>query len=277
MNLVRFFRNILLCSVGILTATEPATLSLFVHGLGANKHQAHDYSCVHEYGFLTDPFSFDFADASLWNHRQSVLAQDRDIQQLEEFLTEYSAFPVVVMGLSRGAATIINYCGSHSPANIKALILESPFDHIRSIVKTILQPAFLHVIPGSITVGMKLATWLYPNYKQDGIHPIDVVDKIPQDMPVMIICSKKDLLIDATSSIRLYKKLLESGHTNVYLLVTAYGQHSNIIWSKSGPEYRKLIGAFLRKYDTATASEVDEELLARYKPSLEDIKKQYNV
>ena len=106
--------------------------------LGINENQFH---------------AFNFVDAGsrITNVRQCGLAQEKDIKQLQEQIDAQKNKNLILLGLSRGASTAITTVGTHKPKNVKALIVESPFDDIKSIVANIV--SYARWIPGVTTVG----------------------------------------------------------------------------------------------------------------------------
>lgn len=223
-------------------AKNPHTI--FSHGLGGNKSQGGQYHIRYNgAGFIEGPLVlFNFADHN--NIHLSSLGQEADYQTLHGVYKNKA--PVILAGVSRGAATTINELGINKPTNVLAAVVESPFDHVQSISDNIIGLAGW--IPGVSWLAHKLVPQIYTGYNPNGIQPIDTIDKISKDIPLLIVCSKKDMLIPYASSINLYKKLIASGHTKAYLFVTDEGEHANILWGTDGGRYRNVVHAFYKKY-----------------------------
>lgn len=240
-------------------------LTIFSHGLGANAlHYVPYKSLFPDWTF----YGFNFNDAQgLHPISNACLAQDADINCLENEVRKFPDHDKLLMGVSRGASTIFNYAGScEMPPTIKGLIVESPFDQTQSVIKQVL--GRWSWIPGLTNCfDYFIAQRFYKNYQPTGIQPIYVAPTIPLHMPILIICSLQDTLIPAASSIKLYKELLATGHTHCYLLVTEHGSHANIIGSESRATYITAVNAFYRKYVTHTSTHEDEACLARLKPN----------
>lgn len=250
-------------------------LTIFSHGLGANALHYIPYKSVFPEWLF---YGFNFNDAQgLHPISNSCLAQDADINRLEQEVNKFPNHNKLLMGVSRGAATIFNYGGScEMPSTVKGLIMESPFDHTRSVINQVLGNWFW--IPGVTNMfDYFIARQVYKNYQPSGIQPIYAAHTIPLHLPILIICSKQDTLIPAASSIRLYKELLTTNHTHCYLLVTAHGSHANIIGSESRDLYINVVNAFYRNYVTNTATQEEEIYLAQFKPGLLTLDLLYNV
>lgn len=213
---------------------------MFSHGVGGNAYQAGYY--IH-HGILpesTIAFHFDDWHDDAYDRTKTALGQKPDIDVLNYHFTKVfdNQEPVVLFGVSRGAATVINFVGSHKPAQVKALILESPFAHVDDVINNMTAAA--QVLPTNLI--MKA---VFPAYNPKGEQPIKLINQIPQDIPIAFICSKEDALVPYTSTERLYKALIAAGRRNVYLLVLPKGKHANLL---DDPRYKKFVDDFLKIY-----------------------------
>ena len=71
---------------------------------------------------------------------QSSLAQENEIERLAQTFDQVivkKEKKSVLIGVSRGASTIINFMGLYNPEHVQAIILESPFDCVDSIARSI--------------------------------------------------------------------------------------------------------------------------------------------
>lgn len=266
-------------------------LYLFAHGLGATgKGQGNIYAqeyCNHSYPqadtwILGTPLAvFDFPDAKNDNveyHQNKVnLGQETDIQAFKQAYSKVcDALPdhgVVACGVSRGAVTILN-CAAQLD-NLRAIIVESPFDTLKSVVKNLLRNYKVHWVPFSTAIGMKIALNKFPLIDYKGAFPIDHVDKLPKDLPIMLVHSRRDWVVQVNCSRRLYIKLLESNHTNVYYLELASGNHARLLCGPEGQLYHNIVHAFYKKHglphDESSAKEGMPHL-KHFQPTIDDIK-----
>ena len=120
---------------------KPQTVYLYSHGIASTYKQAFSYA---EAGVIYKPFiSFNYPDAlegyRRMNNRETSMAQDNEILRLKmayEKTLDYveKQCDIVLFGLSRGASAAINLMCMHNIPHIKALVLESPFDSVGTIV-----------------------------------------------------------------------------------------------------------------------------------------------
>ncbi len=179
---------------------------------------------------------------------------------------------IILAGHSMGAATIINYVGICQPARIRALILEAPFDSLENLLTH--KFGFLNTI-GIGSFGRRIA---FPAY-QSGLNlfkPINAIKLIRQDIPIILIHSKKDSLISVLCSRNLYCTLKEAGHTKVHLYELEDAGHNDAVFSKDAHNYQKVVHAFYQAYhlphDTILA-EAGRALLDTTQPSIEEVQK----
>ena len=255
--------------ISIFLPIRAQTIYLFSHGLADTHKQAFAYAKTYKnngeihhnnhYFFYRPFFSFNYPDVTDGFHRvncnETSMAQDNEIARLKSAYEKtiqtmrdrgVTHYEMVLFGLSRGASSIINFVGLYNPQHIKALVLESPFDSVATIIDSMMQKFKLDWLPHSY--GEYLMESIFRRYKRDGICPINLVDKINKDMPILIICSKQDQLVPWHSSVSLYRKLCESGYKHVYIYIANHGEHANIISDKDGQTYQDVVHAFYRTY-----------------------------
>ncbi len=232
--------------------------SIFVHGLGGDYSQACWYAehntvlYQNQSAKLQDNFSWHILQAPVytfdfphvhnkpWKNYVS-LGQELEIASLKKTCDAIHG-PKILMGLSMGASTILNYTSLHYTPDIKALVVESPFDTLESIVRS------------KAGIFSRFGTWLietkvYPHYKPEGINPSRAINNLPKDLPILFIHSKADQLIPASCSWRLYKTLRSRGHKHVYLLELSSGKHANYMAGNDAQRYQETAHAFYEKYN----------------------------
>jgi len=200
--------------------------------------------------FMIGPMkSFNYSD--YLNPFSTYLAQENDVKRLHQACAPYKK--VILVGVSRGASTIINYLGNYKPTNIIAAVIESPFDHFDNILEHVMAT---HIIYKRIInnnnkqkVKRRLLRVFCRNYKYNGLHPIDAAPNISKDIPLLIISSDQDKLIPAWSTKNIYDALTQAGHKKSYLLACKNGSHGLISWGKDGALMRNVIHAFYKHHD----------------------------
>lgn len=231
---------------------------IFCHGLGANKAQIayyHKSGYSKEFDFITDDFvTFDFEDVKS-GVENSNLGQEGDINSLSKevdiILKENPEEQIVLFGLSRGATTILNYAGSLPKKvqnNIKALVVEAPFDDLRTIIHNKISQFYLNWIPLIDSIAFSLTNNVaFRKYNDKGLKPINSVLSIPTNIPILFVHSKEDYLIPATCSKNLYNILKNRGHKDIYYLQLPNGSHANYQF-KCHNLYAGMVHAFYKKY-----------------------------
>lgn len=217
-------------------------LYLFAHGLANTQAQASNYENVLFESAKNNIVSFNFPDATkqFWrvNITEANLGQKPDLDKLSEYyykkLEHNPQTHFIGIGVSRGAATWLNFMGIDGHDNIKALILESPFDSIANTVDPIIHA----IIP-----------LIFQKYNIYGIQPKDSITQIPKNLPILIVAIKDDHLVPYTSTLNAYRMLKESGHKNVHILAFESGKHGKFVKDPHIRDvYRNVAHAFYKKY-----------------------------
>jgi len=242
---------------------------LFSHGIADTYKQAYKYVKTYKIGkntfhntqyLITRPFlTFNYPDAHEGflriNRNETSFAQDNEIARLKlrfEKTMRYAQEKepgdneIIIFGLSRGASAALNLVALYNLPAVKALVLESPFDSVATIIDN--KRKQLHLEWLSHDTGEYIMENIFRRYDRNGVRPIDLVSKIRKDLPILIICSKKDQLVPCHSSVKLYQKLKESGHNAVHLFITDHGKHSKILEAQDGDTYQAVVHAFYKKY-----------------------------
>jgi len=231
---------------------------VFAHGSGGHKGNVHYY---HRHTIVRDPFfSFSFPDArdGIFNFKESNLAQANDIAALKEAVDTLNqeiyhtlGFEphIVLTGVSRGASSVITYMGTHNPTNVRALVIESPFDTIDSIIIGLLSKIGLGKSEGLRKLGHKLVKKYHALYDKDAPTPLAMVQHIRnKELPILIVCSKKDELIPWTSSYRLYEEFINQGFTNAHIFISSRGRHVKLLEDRYAHLYKEAVDIFYKKY-----------------------------
>lgn len=213
-------------------------------------------------------------------HRANI-GQKEDIATLRRFLQEHAEkFPgtkIVMFGDSRGAATTFNLLALDHPA-IACAVLEGIFDNIPHLIKHCWHWKSKY---GYIEEAMHgLLKRCTSCYAPEGPFPIDYVEKIPTHMPLLLVTSLCDEIVPHQSTLRLYNKLVTTGHTNVHLLVLQHSSHKGYMIGEDRTAYETCVHAFYQKYGV----EYDEkkavlgrEIFATTQPSVAEVKARYGL
>lgn len=246
---------------------DNATVYIHCHGLGGNQNQAFHYcknnphKNENEWIINYPLVIFDFPDVRHngqnyeegYNKKKVTLAQNSDLDCLvsayEQAIKKFPNCCVVGHGVSRGGAVWLN-CDLDKFKNLRALIIESPFDDPISVLKNM-----VWFVPGADyltkNLGVKFLKMLFPSWDEYGMKPIDIVDQIPTTISLLFVHSKQDSLIHHDSSQKLCQKLADSGHEVYCLILPSGGEHATVIYGKEGHIYNNVAQAFYKKCNLA--------------------------
>lgn len=209
---------------------------LFSHGYGSNKEQIGWYAPgnVLKWSILQKPYySFDFPEVGPYGtiiQSKVALAQTADIESLSnaciKVKEQNNLDLLVLVGVSRGAATSINYLCIKGAQLIKAAVLECPFARYSSI-EHLFSPAAKIINP---------------------LDPYTLITSSALTIPILLVHSQKDTLIPIKDSRELYAALKKSGNKDVYLLELTQGAHANCQSGSEGRKYEACVHAFYKKY-----------------------------
>ncbi len=257
------------CSVRAKDANETVGF-LFAHSIGQNKRQIEHYKKNNGSNWHIlpeDSKSFNFPEVvssdiynPIFDPSKTNFAQLDDINALKEAYDEYNVDKVVLVGSQRGAATAINFA-ANEPERLAALILESPFDSIEN--------AFYDYW-GWLSFYKNYKNKInHPAYNGSAIKPINIVDNINQDIPILFVHSKVDSEFPVQCSQRLYAKLKNKNHKHIYFLELKTGKHMEYHLSKDASRYQYVVHAFLAKYNLPHNKELakkGKDLLSECRP-----------
>ena len=275
----------LLLLLSTITTAQAQVWYLFSHGIADTYKQAYKYAKTYKIGkntfhntqyLINRPFlTFNYPDAHEGflriNRNETSFAQDNEIARLKLRFEKTMQLAqekepgnneIVIFGLSRGASAPLNFMALYNPLQVKALVLESPFDSVATIIDNKRKQLRLKCLKWlshdmgeyimekwlSHDTGEYIMETIFRRYDRNGMRPIDLVSNIRKDLPILIICSKEDPLVPCHSSVKLYQKLKESGHKAAHLFIADHGKHSKILEAQDGNTYQAVVHAFYEKY-----------------------------
>ncbi|BDC35061.1 hypothetical protein Noda2021_10190 [Candidatus Dependentiae bacterium Noda2021] len=249
-------------AMGTTITTAPHDVAyLFAHGLRSNQTQYRLYTRLEKPPFDTfyktnEPYiiqepvvSFNFPDScEYYQATRTSFAQDDEIDALAHAYLDalHVGKKIVLFGLSRGAAAIVNFAGRFHPDAACALVLESPPDCMKNLIATHVKRLHLRYIPHFLIE--TVPSLMFGKYDKAGLAPIDMIDKINKDMPIILICSLEDSAVFPENTIHLYLKLLEAQFTCAHLLLLNKGGHAQLLWGPQGFTYQIVVHAFYKHY-----------------------------
>jgi hypothetical protein len=222
----------------------------------AKSYKKNDVFYTNERYLIHTPYvSFNYPDATnkfyKVNWSETSFGQENEIDRLrlvyQRTINKYQDCDIVLFGLSRGASNVAIFAGLHQYDNIKALVLESPYNTMTDVIENVMHQKCLGWL--DVSYGETMAEFIFKKYKRNGWSPKNCCENIPKDIPILIICSKEDQLVPCSSSINLYKNLISSGHEHTYILITDYGKHAHILHGPDSEKYHTTVNAFYKKYN----------------------------
>ncbi len=215
------------------------------------------------------------------NFAAANIGQKHDIKTLrkcyKKHVKQHPATDVVLYGDSRGAATIFNFIALHKPTKVKAAVLEGIFDTVPHCIKHFLYDDKTPEAEERLHQILSLVMW---RYRKNGTNPRKCAELISDNIPLLFVTSLKDGLVPAQSTISLYKRLKERGHTKIHLLVLKKSYHPGYMIDDPEDQktYESVVHAFYKRYNlphnAAKAALGDAEFLAT-QPAAEELAKLY--
>lgn len=230
------------------------TVYLYSHGFGDIYKTAAKLSdiikCSPFFGFEYPDAGKKFGSFKLFS---SGMAQSCDIQALDEayksLATQCPEAKKVIVGISRGAATIAAWYGGCDAEKPAAVVLESPFDTLPTVLDHLIG-RFCKKGKWLRALAHKMAQYLLGKYDCKGKSPADLVkEHAPHDTPTLIICSREDKIVPWHSSAALYITMREAGNLNTHLLILDKGPHGSPLFGPQKEQYLQVLHAFYRTYN----------------------------
>ncbi len=276
-SLITVFSSPLLCQKKVVT--------IFSHGIADTWQQVHGYVKSYKQDdtiyrndryLIHTPFvTFNYPDATdrfyRVNYNETSFGQENEIGRLNKAYTStmshHQNSDIILWGLSRGASNVLIFAGLYDLDNVKAIVIESPYHTMGEVIETLMVKKGLDWL--DLSYGESIAEWIFKRYTRHGWSPATCLENISKDIPILIICSKEDRLVPASTSMNVYQKLVESGHEHVYIFVADHGKHAAILQGPDGEQYQWVVNAFYKKYNLphcAASAAKGKSLLALCQP-----------
>lgn len=184
------------------------------------------------------------------NPRLINIGQEGDIKLLRDAYEKHQGclpapstpenHAVILYGVSRGSATIINLMTHHNPANAKALVLEGLFDTMDSVSEH----------SPSMVAQAKIKLLALTNFNREGVVPAQYLEKLPRSLPILLITSRNDTTVPCQCTINIYLQLRAFGHEKVHLVILDSATHPRYSCSNRADKnrYQNTVHAFYRTY-----------------------------
>lgn len=218
----------------------PRATIVFAHGYGKNREQS-DLPLkelipeFHEQGYQFLTFDFRGSGISEGNRVTVGAKEQSDLAAAIAYAKERSDGPIVLYGVSMGAATAL---ATADETDVAAVIADSPFSDLRGYLETNL-PVWSDLPNFPFTPVIMTVTPWFTGLDADLVKPIDDIAQV--EAPVLLIHSQGDDAIPVSES----EQLAESGK-EVELWVTDNDGHVQSHRSYQA-EYRQTVFDFLER------------------------------
>jgi len=244
---------------------------LFSHGLFDSEIQAYRYTKEYQTffgGIANNPFYIMDGDVKTFSYPDVIgifskipflskipliyktsFGQGNELEALRSAYNQIDDDEVILVGVSRGASNILIFMGLDKPERVKGAVLISPFDLVRNVFEYHMVTWLISKITccdkKTVYKWLKMITC----FNEDGVHPIDLVEKIESDVPLLFVCAETDKTVPCKSTISLYEKLVDCGHKKAHLLTLESGKHGKLLYSLEAERFQNVVHAFYQKYD----------------------------
>jgi hypothetical protein len=148
--------------------------------------------------------------------------QEKDIhehkQRYDLCVAQHPDNDYILYGVSRGAATTFSAFATHHFPKVKLVVLEGCYDSLEHVIKTSYSGA-LHA-----QVFSALAT--FTSYKPHHMSPISLVERFPENVPVVFVHSRQDKRVPYQCAHMLATVLAQRGKNPVYFITLHNSTHS---------------------------------------------------
>lgn len=231
-------------------------VAFFVHGMNeTGEHQVYpfvnnDDGNPYLLAMPCEYFDFACSTQSWWriNFWECDLGQEYELGQMHKALQKtrkkYQGAQIVLIGVSRGASAIINYCANYPIEDIAACILESPYDHINNLMDHHYR---LKSLGDCARTFFKIL--FYRCDLDNGMFPENQINRIDKDIPMLFVSVENDRSVPLKSIESLITKRKDENHKNVYHIHLSSGKHGRLLAGDQGELYQNVGHAFFARYD----------------------------
>ena len=231
--MTKYFKNAFILKFFIIFCTyfqlDATPITLYCHGVGADKDQISDYKDQ-----ITQPsLSFNFPDTQTpkkrrnkfiatqcekigrkyINREEMYMGQGKDVVALQEQIKTDVSY--ILFGLCRGGMAIINYMAEYNPTNICALVLDETPADVCDIIKKMQN----HCKPLKLFKTKTIMHRCFPACRNNFKAPVENIASITnKELPIFLIYANKNTTFHFPSSTwKNYIAFKQAGFKHVYL------------------------------------------------------------
>lgn len=173
---------------------------------------------------------------------------------------QFPQHPVILWGASRGAATTFNAIAHHREqyTNVKLVIVEGCYDTVFNTISDRMHPVARKL---GLHKGVHSLIGLFTKYNPKGISPLKSVDTFPEQIPVVFVTSKNDIVVPMARTKNLAYALATRGKNDVYLIELKHSTHKGytIDHRDDMQLYQHALHAIYKKLDLPYITEFAQE------------------
>lgn len=152
----------------------------------------------------------------------------------------FGSVPIVLSGVSMGAATVLMAAGMDLPENVRAVIADCPFDAPANIIRTVLKRDM--GMPEKLLYPLiRLGGRLYGGFDLEADSPLAAVKRAK--VPILLIHGDDDRFVPYEMSCRLHEAAPERTE-----LCTIHGAGHALNYVTAPEAYSRAVRAFTEKY-----------------------------
>lgn len=189
------------------------------------------------------------------------IGQNGDVEnhqrKYDKFTAEHGNCPLILYGVSRGAATSFNALAMKQYSNVCLAIFEGCFDSHQHLIQERWPKLFSIGAQNVLVPLLEKVT----SYKRNGINPIDNVNAFPKNVPTLFVTSKIDAEVPMSCTRALAWDLVHNGHKKVYLLELKNSTHPRYMMDDQGDKelYEQVVHALYQELQLPHKPELAEK------------------
>ena len=161
--------------------------------------------------------------------------------------------PIALVGISMGAATVINAAAMPLPRSVKAVVADCPYSSAREIISLV--ASRMGFPPRLIYPFIRLGARLYGGFDPDAVSPISSARSV--FAPLLLIHGEADGFVPVEMSRAIYEAARDAGR-DVTLLTFPEADHG-CSFLVDEPRYRREVADFLAKTVGPTAQSAQDK------------------
>ena len=163
-----------------------------------------------------------------------------DVQNWIKYANQrFGDIPIILSGVSMGAATVLMAAGMGLPENVKGIIADCPYDAPANIIKTVLSGDMgmpVNLVYPLIRMGGKL----YGKFNLEEANPVDAVKEA--QVPILLIHGDDDRFVPYQMSCNIYAAAPEKIEFH-----TIHGAGHALNYVTAPEEYTKIVHSFTER------------------------------